>query len=113
MIPPHLGAYKFPKHPRFFAILKDSEWIRQIWFQYAVKQAIVVQTLDKLFTLHMDGSIKLMSIQEILSTSSTIRMKTILIPEPPAPTAIYFNSIHKTFHYIRKNKLFRLTFPDL
>ena len=111
MIPPHIGEDQF--NPCFIGILKDSEWIRQIWFQHAVKQAIFVQSLDKLFTLHTNGSIKLMSTQEILSTSSTLRLKTILIPEDPPPTAIYFNRIHKTFHYIRKNKLFRLTFPDL
>ena len=112
------------KSPRYFGILRDSRWIRQLSFDSPVKQAIVDYP-DNFFTLHHDGSIKLMSKNELLSSSENLKIRTLLMPTDPPTTAIckrYMEEIYevkyegiyddddKTLYYIQNNALFRLDY---
>ena len=100
------------KSLRYFGILRDSRWIRQLSFDSPVKQAI--DYFNDFFTLHHDGSIKLVSKSELLSSSENLKIRTLLMPTDPPTTAIckrfyrFFND--KTLYYIQNNALFRLEY---
>ena len=96
------------KSPRYFGILQHSQWIRQLSFDSPVKQAIRYK--DDFLTLHHDGSIKLMSRNELLSSSENLKIRTLLMPTDPPTTAICKPYNDKNLYYIQNNALFRLKY---